>query len=257
MEAFAKAMRSARMLVLCDPVNPTGGVFAGEDLEQIAFWAKKFDVLIYQDESFSRYRYEAERVRLAGLPHAENRTLTAGSVSKTFGLTAARVGWLVGCRHLVRPCAVTAALNAPFVSPLCQQLALTALRSGEARAAAMRDEFAGRRAYVFERLRSAGLEPAWPAGGFFCWVPVEPLGMCGREFARQLLAAKRVLVNPGAPYGQSGRQYVRLSYAAEDGRLREGLSRLCDFVAELRRNDQCPSNAPPPGMTNDPLMTHQ
>jgi aspartate/methionine/tyrosine aminotransferase len=234
MDAFGKAMRGARMLVLCDPVNPTGAVFAGEDLEQIAFWAKKFDVLVYQDESFGRYRYDDDGIRLAGLPHAENRVITAGSVSKTFGLSAARIGWLAGCKHLIRPCAVTAALNAPFVSPLCQQLALTALRSGDARAAALRDEFAGRRRYVFERLQSVGLEPALPAGAFFFWVPVEPLGLSGREFARQLLAAKRVLVNPGEPFGPSGRYYVRLSYAAEDGRLREGLSRLIGFVSELR-----------------------
>jgi aminotransferase len=257
MDAFGKAMRGARMLVLCDPANPTGAVFAGEDLEQIAFWAKKFDVLIYQDESFGRYRYEDDGIRLAGLPHAENRVITAGSVSKTFGLSAARVGWLTGCKHLIRPCAVTAALNAPFVSSLCQQLALTALRSGEARATALRDEFAGRRRYVFERLQSAGLGPALPAGAFFFWVPVEPLGLSGREFARQLLAAKRVLVNPGEPFGPSGRYYVRLSYAGEDGRLREGLSRLAEFVGKLKGNNECPTCSNDECLTNAPPMTKE
>ena len=55
-----------------------------------------------------------------------------------------------------------------------------------------------------------------------------------QEFADRLLFAKKVLVWPGALFGPSGGDYVRLSYAAEDGRLREGLTRLADFVRELR-----------------------
>ena len=239
-EGFAQAMRGARLLALADPVNPTGGVFAPEDLEQIAWWAKKHDVLIYLDESFAGFRYEADGqsgaqvVHLAGFPNAEQRLLIAGSVSKTHGLGSARVGWLLGRRNLLRPVAATAALAAPFVSPFCQQVALTALRTGAATATATRDEFAGRRGYLFEALQGMGLPPRYPAGGFFFWVPVNQFGLTGREFARQLLLSQRVLVNPGEPFGPSGEDFIRLSYATEEGRLREGLQRLSEFMEELR-----------------------
>ncbi len=190
-ESFAKAMRGARLLALADPVNPTGGVFAPEELEQIAWWAKKHDVLIYLDESFAGFRYEARTLRLADLPNAERRLLIAGSVSKTHGLNSARVGWLLGYRHLVRPVAATSAFAAPFVSPFCQQIALTVLHAGTATAAAIRDDFAGRRHYLFESLQGMGLAPRYPAGGYFFWVPVDHLGLTGREFARQLLVSAR------------------------------------------------------------------
>jgi aspartate/methionine/tyrosine aminotransferase len=234
-ESFAASMRGARLLVLADPVNPTGGVFAPEELEQIAWWAKKHDVLIYTDESFGNFRYESEETRLAALPNAENRLLIAGSVSKSHGLNAARVGWLLGCRHLLRPCAAMASMAAPFVSPLCQQLALAALRSGEETAAKIRDEFAGRRRYLVESLQGMGLPPAYPAGAYFCWMPVSRWGLTGREFARQLLLSQRVLVNAGEPFGPSGEDFIRLSYATEEGRLREGLQRLATFMDELRK----------------------
>ncbi len=233
-EDLTAALRGSKLLVLCDPVNPTGGVFAAEDFELIAWWAKKHDVPIYLDESFEQFRYEPERPRLASFPHAENRLLMAGSVSKTFGLTAARVGWLVGCRHLLRPCAMVASMAAPFVSPICQQAALTALRTGQATADLIRDEFAGRRRYLFERLQAMGLQPGWPAGGYFFWTPVNHLGVTGREFARQLIVAQRVLVNPGEPFGPSGANHIRLSFATEEGRLREGMQRLAEFVDECR-----------------------
>lgn len=254
-ESFASAMRGATLLVLCDPCNPTGGLLAPEDLEQIAFWANRHDVLIHLDESFAAFRYEPPTARLAALPHAKDRLLTAGSVSKAYGLGAARVGWLTGCRHLLRPCAVTASMAAPFVSPLCQQVALAALRSGEAAAAATRDEFAGRRRYLAEALQAMGLNPAFPAGAYFFWVPVNHLGLTGREFARQLLLAKRVLVNPGEPFGPSGEDHVRISYATEEGRLREGVQRLGEFMDELSRSrlSEAPAKPQPPAGAAHPI----
>lgn len=233
-EAFAAAMRGSSLLVMGDPVNPTGGVFAAEDLEQIAWWAYKHDVLIYLDEAFQGYRYQPAEVHLSNLPNAQKRLLMAGSVSKTYGLNGARVGWLIGQRHLVRPVAACAAMNAPFVSPFCQQIALTALQTGDANAARNRDEFAGRRRYLFESLQGMGLAPAYPGGGFFFWVPVSHLGVTGREFTRQLLVSQRVLVNPGEPFGPGGEDFIRFSYATEEGRLREGIQRLAEFMEEWR-----------------------
>jgi aminotransferase len=225
MDAFARAMRGAKLLVMADPANPTGCVFAPEDLEQIAFWANKSDALIYQDASFDRWRAEPVRARLASLPFAEGRTLTAGSFAKSHGLTAARVGWLCGYRHLVRPCALAAMMAAPFVPALCQQAALQAMQSGEAAMSAATTDFNVRRVYVGERLRGMGLEPWEAAGGFFVWVPV-PGGESGREFAQRLLSETGVLVNPGAPFGPSGDRFIRISFATDEGRLREGLNRL-------------------------------
>jgi aspartate/methionine/tyrosine aminotransferase len=229
-----RALRGARLLVLASPANPTGGVFAAEDLEQIAWWAERHDVLIFSDEVFDRYRYEGAAPSIGTLPRAQRRTVTAGSVSKGYALASARVGWLAGCRHLIRPCAVTAAQQAPFVPTLCQQVALAALRQGNEAFAPIRAEFESRRRYGFERLQALGLSPAWPSGAFFFWVPVGQLGMTGRAFAERLLRGKKVAVTPGEWFGPSGSGYVRLSYAAEDGRLREGLGRLGEFVRELQ-----------------------
>jgi aspartate/methionine/tyrosine aminotransferase len=240
MDVLTKAMRGAKLLVLADPVNPTGCVFAPEDLEQVAFWARKHDVLIFQDASFDRWRSEPAKARLASLPHADGRVLTCGSFAKSHGLTAARVGWLAGYRHLVRPCAAASILSAPFVPALCQQAALHALRTGDARMNDVRSDFAARRAYVRDRLQEMELEP-WPAAaGFFFWVPASN-GETGADFAQRLLSATGVLVNPGQVFGPSGRSFVRISYATDEGRLREGLNRLAEFVAAEEFADAQPA----------------
>jgi aspartate/methionine/tyrosine aminotransferase len=229
---LAKALRGARLLVVNAPTNPTGGVFKAEDLEQIAWWAARRDVLIVNDQTFASYEYDGKTLDIATFPTARLRTLGLGSVSKSHALASIRVGWLAGNRQLVRPCTVTAALQAPFVSTLSQQIALTALRQDPSVLDSIRTDFDSRRRYTFERLKAMGLDPAWPAGGFFFWVPIPTRRMDGRTFSLNLADTKRVRVTPGHLFGPSGDRHIRVSYALDSGRLREGLSRMADFIHE-------------------------
>ncbi len=234
MDQLARVLSNARLLILTSPANPTGGVVAPEDLEQIVWWANRQDVLILSDEVFERFHHDHEPVSLASMPGARERTLTVGSVSKGHGLASARVGWIAGHRHLVQPCRATAALRTPFVPAVCQQMALAALQNDPAPMDQLRDELAARRRYVFERLRSLELNAAWPAGAFFFWISVWELGMTGRAFAEALLREHKVRVAPGDLFGPSGVGYIRLSYAIDEGRLQEALNRLGSFVEGLR-----------------------
>jgi aspartate/methionine/tyrosine aminotransferase len=203
-------------------------------MEEIAWWANRHDVLIFCDQAFTRFQYDGPLPSIGTLANAHRRTLTAGSVSKGHALASARVGWLTGHRHLLRPCLLNQVLHTPFVPTLCQQVALCALEQPEDAFQAIHAGFASRRRYTFERLQALSLEPVWPAGGFFFWVNVAGLGLGGRVFAERLHAAHKVLVCPGGFFGPSGKNFIRLSFATEEGRLLEGLTRLGDFVSALK-----------------------
>ncbi len=234
LEPFVKQLRGARLLVINAPANPTGGVIATEDLEQIAWWAQRRDVLIVNDSVFDDFCYEGPQPGIGAFPKARQRTLTAGSISKTYALASARAGWLAGNRHLVQPCLMTSVLQGMTVPALSQQIALAALQVPEEQLRPIHEEFESRRRYVCTRLQGLGLQPVWPAGGLFMWLPVHELGLAGRDFAEQLFRSKKVLALPGEYFGPSGAGYVRISYATDDGRLRLGLSRLGEFVRELQ-----------------------
>jgi aspartate/methionine/tyrosine aminotransferase len=230
LDQLARALNGARLLVLNSPANPTGGVLAADDLEPIAWWAARHDVLLLSDESLERYQHDGRPVSIGTLPRARQRTLTAGSVSKGHALASARVGWLAAYRHLLRPCLLTAGLRSPFVPTVSQQIALAALGTGEAAFAPVRAEFDSRRRYTYERLRAMELNPSWPAGGFFFWVPVWDRGVSGRQFAEGLRRERKVCVSPGDLFGPGGAGFIRISYAADEGRLQEGLNRLADYL---------------------------
>ncbi|MBX9583437.1 MAG: pyridoxal phosphate-dependent aminotransferase [Gemmataceae bacterium] len=242
-KVFERAMRGAKLLVLADPASPTGACLAPDDLDHLLWIAAGYDVLVYLDESFARFRYDARGRALTTLPGADKRVLTAGSVSQGWDLGAARVGWLAGPRHLVRVCGLTANLAAPFVPPACQDAAARALARPDDEFTPTLDQFRNRRRYAVDRLTALGLAPDWPAGGYFLWVPVGGLGLDGRTFADRLLREQGVRVGPGCAFGPSGNEHVRVSFAADDGRLREGLARLARFVEGLR--DPKPVAVPP------------
>ncbi len=222
---FEKAMKRAKLLVLANPANPTGACFNAEDLERIARVAAKRDVLVYADESF---------------PHLDARArfpdsipgfhlLTAGSMSQGWGLSSLRVGWLTGPRHLVKACALTANLQAPYVPTVCQQVAARTLET-EPQMEAIREKLR----YAVDRLRVLGFTVETPAGGYFLWVNVRSSGLSGRSFAEKLLKEQGVWVGAGCAFGPSGTDYVRISVAADDGRLNEGLARIANFVRGSR-----------------------
>ena len=237
-DALSRAMRGATLLALADPCNPTGGTLADEDAELIAWLANRSDVLVYLDESFGRFRYDGPAARLAAL--AADRTLSAGSLTQGYGLGSTRVGWLTGPKPLLGACALTASLSAPFVPTVCQQIAARAVQAEDDLFGPVREEFRVKRRYAADRLRAMGLTPAPPAGGYFFWVSVSEFGTDGRSFAERLLREQRVLVGPGAVFGPGGASFVRVSFAAEDGRLREGLGRLAALVASLRGDPAVP-----------------
>ena len=166
---------------------------------------------------------------------ADRRILTAGSITQEFGLGALRVGWLAGPRHLVKACGLMANLNAPYVPVVCQQAATRAMTETDNSFVPTLDRLRGKRDYTIDRLKGMGMELDRPTGGFFVWVPVAGVGLDGRTFAERLFREQQVQVGPGCAFGPGGSGHIRISIAAEDGRLREGLARLAAFIEGLKK----------------------
>ena len=231
---LVRAMQRAKLLILNSPQNPTGAVIDPEDLELIAWYADREDILIVSDEVYERYQFDGPFISIGSFPKAASRTLTVNSLSKSHALAAYRVGWLAGSRSLIRHCGATALLQQHAVPTICQHLALAAFQVPHSAFQTIRQEFQARRRFVQEQLKGMGLSASWAAGAYYAWVSVQTLQLTGREFAERLLTEQNVLTVPGDLFGPGSTDFIRLSFALEDEtRLREAFRRMTDFVRQL------------------------
>src|SRR5258708_31241659 len=90
-----------RLVLLNSPHNPTGKVFAADELVAIARLCVQHDVLAVTDEVYEHLVFDGEHIPLAGLPGMKERTVTVSSAGKTFSFTGWKVGWACGPSALI------------------------------------------------------------------------------------------------------------------------------------------------------------
>jgi kynurenine aminotransferase len=102
-ELESKITSKTKALIINTPHNPVGKVFDEYELKQIGDLAVKHNLLILADEVYDCLVYKPhQHVHIGAMPEYWDRTVTVGSIGKTFGITGWRVGWLIGPHHLVK-----------------------------------------------------------------------------------------------------------------------------------------------------------
>ncbi|HVH13069.1 MAG TPA: pyridoxal phosphate-dependent aminotransferase, partial [Longimicrobium sp.] len=222
-----------RMIVLNTPNNPTGRVWPESELRALAegLTARPGEpVRVLSDEVYRELYFTPEPpVSIGALwPHA----LVAGSLSKSNALTGLRLGWLVGDAKTIAAAVKVHQLVNTAASTFSQVVAMDVFAE-PANLAAHRPHYAERRALLEGLMREHGLRHVPIEGAFYCMVRLpEHLAGDSLAAAEALLERHRVIATPGAAFGASGEGWMRLSWVAEEGALREGIQRIAAFFAE-------------------------
>jgi aminotransferase len=234
-EIEARITPRTKVLVLVSPNNPTAAVTPPAVIRQIAALARAHDLIVVSDEIYARLVYDgAEHLSIGTLPGMKARTVTINGFSKAYAMTGWRVGYLAAPREFVRRLTEprhTLSINAATPS---QYAALAALEGPQEPVAEMVAEYARRRAYLMPVLRQLGLSYGYPGGAFYIYLNVASSGLGAAEFCLQLLQRARVMLFPGALFGEDSDQYVRIGYLQPMARLEEGIDRLAAFLADVR-----------------------
>jgi len=215
-----------RALIVNTPSNPLGSTFDRATLESLIELARRHDLWLISDEVYERFTWGAPHVSPAALD-PDGRVLSVFSMSKTYAMTGARVGWLVtppGWRQTMLRVqeSVVSCVDEP--SQRAAAAALTGDQAAVADSAAhYRDNLAAARA----ALDAMGLRYLAPTGAFYLWIDVshatqgDVVAWCER-----FLDEQGVAVAPGSAFGASGEGWIRVCVASDSGALLEGLSRL-------------------------------
>lgn len=225
-----------KLIILCSPGNPSGGVLTTEDLDCVAELAQAHGAWVLSDEVYSRLVFDGVHESVVTRPGMLERTVVLDGCSKAYAMTGWRVGFGLFPSELVEPARNLAINSWTCIPPFVAAGALAALEGPDAGVHSMRDELRARRDLVFDALNELpGIDVAVrPQGAMYMLADVSGTGLASSEFAGRLLDEQGVAVLDGAHFGAGGEGLVRLSFAQSRERLAEGCRRIGEFVARRR-----------------------
>ena len=215
-----------RVIVINSPANPTGAVLPGETVRAIVELAAAHGLWVLSDEVYDELVFEGEMASAAR--YDRDRVVGIYSFSKTYSMT----GWRVGYAACPRPLAqLLGTIQEPMlscISAVSQHAALAALQGPQDAVTRRLAIYRARRDLVSSMLADAGFAAVRPAGAFYQMVPLAP-GTDSRLAALDLVE-RGVATAPGTAFGNVAADQLRVSLAASEAALRDGLTRLVDWA---------------------------
>lgn len=242
-EAFKAAIGpKTRMLLLCNPSNPTGSCYTREELLELAKIVVENDLFVIADEIYERLVYD--KVAYSSFPTLmeglQDRTIVINGVSKTYAMTGWRIGWLLAPENVAKKIASLQSQETSNPCSISQYAALAALTSSQDCVEQMRVEFEKRRDYVMERIAAIpGMSAPRTGGAFYAFFNIQNfLGKTyngvkvetDQDWCLELLQQKKVATVMGSAFNCAG--YARASFAAGMDTLRVAFDRIAEFCAE-------------------------
>ena len=225
-EAFRQG---AKALILCNPANPTGKVFSKEELTVIASLAEKYDAYVITDEVYEHIVYHPfTHISFATLPGMRERTLTCGSLSKTYSITGWRLGYVIAPPRIcdtVRK--VHDFLTVGAAAPL-QEAAVTALRFPDSYYTDLQSKYTSLRDFFLSGLDRIGIKHTVPQGAYYVLADISEFGFdSDLEFCEVLAEKAGVGAVPGSSFfREEVNHLIRFHFAKKESTLQEALQRL-------------------------------
>jgi aspartate aminotransferase len=215
-----------RALIVNTPSNPLGSTFDRATLEALLALARRHDLWLISDEVYERFTWTRPHISPATLD-PDARVLSVFSMSKTYAMTGARVGWLVtppGWRQTMLRVqeSIVSCVDEPS-----QRAAAAALNGDQAAVTRSSEHYRENLRAATAALDARGLRYLTPTGAFYLWIDVSHVS-CGdvAGWCERFLDDAGVAVAPGSAFGATGEGWIRVCVASDRGELLEGLSRI-------------------------------
>jgi arginine:pyruvate transaminase len=230
-----------KAIYFATPSNPTGISLNRDELKAIAGLAIEHDLWVVSDEVYSDLVFDSEFFHIASLPGMSERTITLGSLSKSYAMTGWRIGWALGPKQFIDNAAKLALCMLYGLPGFLQQGGIYALESAQQDIINMREAYRGRRDLLMQKIDGiSGLKSLKPDAGMFLMVDVRGTGLTAPQFVTQLYEHSKVSVLDATAFGASAKGYVRVSFVVEESILLDASKRISAFVGSLNLTAKTP-----------------
>lgn len=217
--------KKTKLIVINSPCNPTGSVYGKETLKEIADHAVDNNIMVLSDEIYEKIIYDREHISIGAMDGMQDLTITVNGFSKAYAMTGWRLGYVNAPKEVYEQMLKLHSHSVSQATSFVQYAGVAALQGDQAPVAAMVREFKARRDLLVSGLNKLGIKCARPEGAFYAFADVSEYGN-GEKVAELLLNKAFVAATPGSAFGEAGNDFIRISYATSQERIKEALRRM-------------------------------
>ncbi|MEL7301425.1 MAG: PatB family C-S lyase [Pseudomonadota bacterium] len=237
-EAYDAQMKGhERLLILCSPHNPGGRVWTREELEGVAAFARRHDLIIVADEIHRDLTFAATHVPMAHISGIEDRLVMLSATTKTFNIAGAHVGNVIIPNADLRG-AFSKRMMALGTSANAFGLAMATAAYSPEGATWVDDLCAyldGNRQIFDEAVNAIpGLASMPLESTYLSWVDFSGTGMERKEFTDRVEKSAKIAINHGPTFGKGGDSFLRFNIATPRARVIEATERLAAAFSDLQ-----------------------
>ena len=224
--------RKARLMVVSYPNNPTTALAPDSFYEELIAFAKKYDIIVIHDNAYSELVFDGESCgSFLQFPGAKEVGVEFNSLSKTYGLAGARIGFCLGNREVIaRLRLLKSNMDYGMFLPI-QMAAIAALNGDQSCVERTRKAYERRRDVLCESFGKAGWAIEKPKATMFVWAPLPGNYQNSQEFAMELVEKAGVLVTPGSAFGENGEGFVRMALVQDEESILKAAEAIGKFLA--------------------------
>lgn len=233
-----------KILILCNPSNPTGSCYTRKELEEIADIVLQHKFYVISDEIYEKLVYD--NFKLVSFPSLGNeikkRTILVNGLSKSYAMTGWRIGYAAGPEEIISAINKLQSHSTSNASSISQAAGVEAFNGPQDYIENLKNEFQTRRDYLYNELTTMdGINCYKPQGAFYLFPKISTffnkktdkiLIKNSTDFAMYLLQEAKVATVPGSAFGAEG--YIRLSYATSKENLQQAVERIREAISKLK-----------------------
>lgn len=239
-ELLSNISKKSKLLILCNPSNPTGAVLTIDELKLLVQTAKENNLIILCDEIYEKLIYNSFPFKsIAELGNEiKDNVIIVNGVSKTYSMTGWRIGYALANKNIVKGMGKLQSHSTSGACSISQHAALAALTGDQSIVEEQRKIFEERKIFIENALSEIeNISFINPGGAFYFFIDIEKIILNSKtvnnssEFCVKLLEEGHVAAVPGIVFGIE--DYIRISYAKSMEDLKRAMYRLKKFITDL------------------------
>lgn len=207
----------AKFMVVSYPNNPTTAMAPDSFYDDLIAFAKKYDIIILHDNAYSELVFDGKKGgSFLAYPGAKEVGVEFNSLSKSYGLAGARIGFCVGNAAVVAKLKILKSnMDYGMFLPI-QKAAIAAITGDQRCVEETREAYERRRDILCDGFKSIGWRMEKPAATMFVWARIPAHYEKSEDFAMDMVEKAGVMVTPGRAFGPSGEGYVRMALVQDE-----------------------------------------